>query len=237
MPRLPRCCPPAIPQHIIQRGNNRQPCFAGKPDFSFYLNCMNEAARSCCVDIHAWVLMSNHVHILATPHLSDGISRMMQGIGRRYVLYFNKRYRRSGTLWEGRFRSCLIDSEQYLLRCYHYIEMNPVRAGIIGAPEDYPWSSYKCNALGKQSRLIVPHAQYQSLGKTPQERAMCYRNLCRELLTQQQVQDIRKTVNSGMALGSERFKDEMEMLLKRRVRPAIGEKNAVPNHLNNGNGF
>lgn len=235
MPRLARCCPAGIPQHIIQRGNNRQPCFASKADFAFYLGCLDDAARTHCVDIHAWVLMTNHVHLLASPRKGDGISLMMQDVGRKYVLNFNKHHNRSGTLWEGRFKSCLIESERYLLQCYRYIEMNPVRAGMVTGPEHYPWSSYKCNALGRHSRLVVPHEQFLLLGQTSRERTAAYQALCHEQLIPDQVDDIRKALNTGMALGSDRFKSEMECLLSRRVRP--GQRGRMVANLNISNGF
>ena len=237
MPRLPRYSPIGIPQHIIQRGNNRQPCFAAKSDYAFYLRCVDDAARAHCVDIHAWVLMTNHVHLLASSRQENGISNLMQSIGRRYVLYFNKRHNRSGTLWEGRFRSCLIDSEHYLLRCYRYIEMNPVRAGMVSGPEQYPWSSYKCNALGKPSRLVVPHEQYLLLGRSPQQRAVAYQQICHDQHDPDPLEEIRQAINSGMALGSDHFKGELELLLNRRVRPGRRGRRGVMADLNISNGF
>jgi len=134
MVRLPRICLPGIPQHIIQRGNNRQPCFASDEDFATYAHWLDEYARKCEVAIHAWVFMTNHVHLLATPRTEDGISRLMQTLGRHYVRYFNYTYKRSGTLWEGRFKSCVVDEENYLLICQRYIELNPVRANMVVSP-------------------------------------------------------------------------------------------------------
>lgn len=238
MPRLPRSCPAGLPQHVIQRGNNRQPCFASADDFRVYLACLDRASRQYCVDIHAWVLMTNHVHLLASPCNSGGISAMMQSLGRDYVTYFNQRYQRSGTLWEGRFRSCVIESEQYLLCCYRYIELNPVRAGMVAAPGDYVWSSYRSNAWGKRSQLIVPHEQYLLLGKTAAERMAAYRELFRLVLDDGQLNEIRKTLNTGMALGSERFKDEIGSRWGRRVRPGLkGRPDHGKANLNNLNGL
>lgn len=147
MPRLPRFGLLGIPQHVIQRGNNRQPCFADEEDYQFYLECAQTASKRCGCAVHAYVLMTNHVHLLVTPHRKEAVPRFMQHIGRRYVQYFNFRYRRSGTLWEGRYKASLVDTEAYVLKCYRYIEMNPVRAGMVRGPSDYRWSRHRHNAL------------------------------------------------------------------------------------------
>jgi len=155
MARLPRLCLSGIPQHIIQRGSNRQACFASAEDFAAYANWLQECADKYDVAVHAWVFMTNHVHLLVTPSSSDGVSKMMQTLGRYYVRYFNNTYRRTGTLWEGRFKSCVIDAEEYLLTCYRYIELNPVRAGMVESPSDYAWSSYGANGLGIDTKLCT----------------------------------------------------------------------------------
>lgn len=160
MARLPRICPPGIPQHIIQRGNNRQVCFASEEDFAAYAHWLEQYSREYQVAIHAWVFMTNHVHLLVTPEREDSVSRMMQTLGRHYVRYFNYSYKRSGTLWEGRFKSCLVEEENYLLICQRYIELNPVRAGMVGSPADYSWSSYRANGLSKPAKLLTPHHIY-----------------------------------------------------------------------------
>ena len=148
-------------QHIIQRGNNRQACFACDQDMAFFASLLHEYSRKFSVSLHAWVFMTNHVHFLTSPHKIDGISNMMQSVGRRYVRYFNREYRRSGTLWEGRFKSCVVDAENYLLICQRYIEINPVRAkGMVDHHSDYPWSSYGYNALGDVDPLITQHEEY-----------------------------------------------------------------------------
>jgi putative transposase len=157
MARLNRLCPVGIPQHIVQRGNNRQVCFNGDEDMAAYANWLKEFSVKFQVDIHAWVFMTNHVHLLATPRIENGISKMMQSLGRQYVRYFNYTYKRSGTLWEGRFKSCVIQSADYLLKCYRYIELNPVRASMVNYPDEYRWSSYHANALGVESALCTPH--------------------------------------------------------------------------------
>ncbi len=151
MARLARVAPVGVPQHIIQRGNNRQVCFAGEEDMKAYLHWLKEMSKKYQVDIHAWVLMTNHVHLLCTPWKENAVSQMMQSLGRLYVRYFNHTYQRSGTLWEGRFKSCLVQSERYLLELYRYIELNPVRADMVDKPSDYSWSSYAINALGVES--------------------------------------------------------------------------------------
>lgn len=220
MARLARLSPVGIPQHIIQRGNNRQACFCCDQDFIAYAGWLKEYARKHYVDIHAWVLMTNHVHLLVTPQTEEGVSKLMQSLGRMYVRYFNREYKRTGTLWEGRFKSCLVQSEDYLLQCYRYIKLNPVRAGMVEDPAEYIWSSYQCNALGKQSTLIKPHDEYLRLGKDVAEREENYRELFKYHVDGQLIKDLREATNKGMALGSERFKEEIEFNYKRRVKPA-----------------
>ena len=219
MPRLSRLCPEGIPQHIIQRGNNRSVCFCSEDDLAFYTYCLKKYSLKYEVDIHAWVFMTNHVHLLGTPNKEGAVSRMMQSVGRMYVRYFNKTYRRSGTLWEGRFKSCLVESERYLLECYRYIELNPVVANMVQDPGDYYWSSYQCNALGKASELLKPHEEYLALGKSTDERLKNYRELFKYHVDEEMITDIRESVNKGMAIGSERFKKQIERTYHRRVVP------------------
>ncbi len=220
MARLPRLCPPGIPQHVIQRGNNRSICFADVQDFSAYANWLKEYSQKYHVAVHAWVFMTNHVHLLVTPSTRDGVSAMMQALGRRYVQYFNFQYRRSGTLWEGRFKSSLVQSENYLLQCYRYIELNPVRAAMVGEPSDYAWSSYQCNAHGVESELCTPHEEYLKLATDKEKRLSSYRALFKAHVEVELLEQIRSSVNKGLSLGSDCFKDEVEMLYGRRVRPA-----------------
>ena len=219
MARLSRICPAGYTQHIIQRGNNRQACFAHVSDYAAYADWLHVASQKYAVDVHAWVFMTNHIHLLVTPQTPDGISRMMQTLGRRYVRFFNHTYRRTGTLWEGRFKSCLVDTEGYLLSCQRYIEMNPVRAGMVEAPSDYHWSSYHTNALGVSSRLCTPHPTFLRLGSTEAERQKAYRHLFTTPLSNELIDVLRSTVNKGMALGNSRFKQEIEELTGRRVTP------------------
>ncbi|MCW8965815.1 MAG: transposase [Candidatus Pacearchaeota archaeon] len=220
MARLPRIGPLGIPQHIIQRGNNRQVCFAGEQDMGVYAHYLEEYAQQFSVAIHAWVFMTNHVHLLATPYDHEAVSKMMQALGRRYVRYFNREYRRSGTLWEGRFKSSLVQSEVYLLQCQRYIELNPVRANMVSDPAEYVWSSYQSNALGKKIALYTPHEEYLKLGKTDEQRQKAYRSLFYSHVEDGLIEDIRSAVNKSMAFGNDRFKQEIEALCGRRIRPA-----------------
>ncbi len=218
MARLSRVCPVGIPQHVIQRGNNRQVCFAGEQDFAAYAGWLKDYANTYQVDIHAWVLMTNHVHLLCTPQTNNAVSHLMQSLGRQYVRYFNSSYRRTGTLWEGRFKSCLVQEETYLLQLYRYIELNPVRAGMVEQPSDYVWSSYPINALGKLSELCTPHSLYLALGREPLERQANYRELFKHHVEGTLLENIRVATNKGLALGCDRFKEDIENLTGRRMR-------------------
>lgn len=220
MARLPRVSPLGIPQHIIQRGNNRQACFASEQDLAAYAHWLGDYSRQFSVAIHAWIFMTNHVHLLGTPYKAGGISNMMQALGRRYVRYFNREYRRSGTLWEGRFKSSLVQSETYLLQCQRYIELNPVRAGMVADPADYTWSSYQCNGLGRESALCTQHEEYFKLGTSKSERTAIYRSLFQAHVDRRLIDDIRNSVNKGLALGTDRFKEETEALCGRRFKSA-----------------
>jgi len=217
MARLVRVAPVGVPQHIIQRGNNRQVCFAGEEEMKAYLNWLKEMSKKHHVDVHAWVLMTNHVHLLCTPQEEKAVSRMMQSIGRLYVRYYNYIYQRSGTLWEGRYKSCLVQNERYLLEIYRYIELNPVRANMVDEPSDYSWSSYAINALGMESDLQTPHPEYLALGKTKAERLINYRELFKAHVETELLEEIRASVNKGLALGNERFKTQIESLTNQRV--------------------
>jgi putative transposase len=218
MPRRARLSIPGIPWHIIQRGNNRSVCFHAEEDFQFYLHYLQEFAIKFGCAIHAYVLMTNHVHLLLTPQQSDSASLLMKHLSQRYVQYINRTYKRSGTLWEGRFRSCLTQTEDYVLACYRYIELNPVRAGMVNKPQDYRWSSYHTNALGKASSLIVPHEEYLRLGREQNTRLESYRALFKAHLDEETVGQIRNATNGNYALGSERFQQEIETVLGRRAK-------------------
>lgn len=217
MARLPRIGLPGIPHHIIQRGNNRQACFGSDEDYAAYTHWLGEYALKYQVAIHAWVFMTNHVHLLVTPASEQGVSRLMQTLGRHYVRYFNYTYERTGTLWEGRFKSCVVEAEDYFLQCQRYIELNPVRAGMVDFPGDYPWSSFHSNGLGQPAKLWSPHPVYQQLGNTVTERASVYSELFRGQVDAAVLNKIRQTTNQGMALGSDRFRQEVERLAGRRA--------------------
>ncbi len=219
MARLPRYFVEGQAQHIIQRGNNREPIFADDSDIHFYNECLQEAAEQQGLAIHAYVLMTNHVHILATPDTAQSISKTLQSLGRRYVQYFNQTYGRTGTLWEGRYRATLIDSERYLLTCMRYIELNPVRAGMVKHPLDYPWSSYAANARGGEDKLVSPHSLYKRLGRNPQARQSAYRQLFRAALGKGELDAIREATNTGWVLGNDRFREKIEQLSGRRTAP------------------
>ena len=219
MSRLPRFVLPGQPQHIIQRGNNREPIFADEEDYQFYLNRVKASAKTHGVDVHAYVLMTNHVHILVTPWTENGISGMMQGIGRHYVQYFNHRYGRTGTLWEGRYRAALLDREAYLFSCYRYVELNPVRAGMMTHPAEYPWSSYQCNALGTPNSLITPHPLYTSLDRDDENRQSIYRSHFDVHLDDKTIDEIRDATNKAWVLGNDRFREKISRLLNRPAGP------------------
>ncbi len=217
MARGNRVCPAGVAQHLIQRGNNGQPCFGGREDFGAYAHWLREAAERHRVAIHAWVFMTNHVHLLATPFTDEGVSRMMQHLGRRYVRYFNHVHGRTGTLWEGRFKACVVQDSAYLMRCYRYIELNPVRARMVSDPADYRWSSYRVNALGIQSVLCTPHEIYRGLGQGA-ERLTAYRALFAAQVDDEPIAEIREATRRGHALGDERFVREMEARTGTRLR-------------------
>ena len=218
MARLQRATPAGIPVHLLHRGNNRQACFKNNGDYSAFLWWLREYSEKFMVEIHAWALMENHYHLLCTPQVEDGLSLMVQALGRQYVRYFNRLNQRTGTLWEGRYRSCLVQPESYLLEMYRYIELNPVRAALASNPAEFNWSSYQINASGKPSALCKPHAEYLKLGETRAECAENYKLKCKSGLDEKKLEEIRKSINKGLAFGDERFKIEVEELTGRRQR-------------------
>jgi putative transposase len=215
-----------VPCHVVQRGNNRDACFFGHDDYRVYLDVLRDACLRYQVKVHAYVLMTNHVHLLLTPQTSEGISRVMQSIGRRYVQYVNKTYRRCGTLWESRHKASLVDAEQYLLACYRYIELNPVAAEMVAHPGAYRWSSYGRNAWGQGNDLVCSHEIYDALGASPAETQQRYRELFSSELSRKTAHEIRVAASFSMPLGNERFKKQIESVLGRplghvkRGRPA-----------------
>jgi putative transposase len=192
MARQPRFVLPGQPQHVIQRGNNRDVIFVAEEDYQFFLEKLALACQRFGCQVHAYVLMTNHVHLLMTPDAEKSIGQVMQSVGW---------YRRTGTLWEGRYKATLIDAEDYLLNCYRYIELNPVRAGMVNHPGAYPWSSYRCTALGKENCLVTPHALYGQLGLNEAECQQCYRGLFAQPLDEQVVERIREATNKTWLLG------------------------------------
>ena len=218
MPRKPRFQLPGIPQHIVQRGNNREPCFYATVDYHRYLDDLGNALKANHCDLHAYVLMTNHVHLLITPQTEHGLSHTMQDTGRKYVRYINTAYRRTGTLWEGRYKASLVDSEAYLLTCMRYIEMNPVRAAMVEHPGDYRWSSYAANAAGKQDSIVCPHSLYLQLGRDAPDRQLAYRELFRHAIDSDRLHQLRKALNQDLVLGREDFKDKIAQMTRRQVR-------------------
>ncbi len=233
MPRKARFNLLGVPQHVIQRGNNREPCFFSEADYIRYLEDLQTAADKHQCHIHAYVLMTNHVHILVTPFNDVGISLMMQSLGRRYVKYINHTYHRTGTLWEGRYKASLVDSERYLLTCMQYIESNPVRASMVEHPGDYKWSSYIDNAYGRLSFNLNPHPLYLSLGNSSEQRREAYRELFSVILGKESLHEIRDSLNHELVLGRSYFKDKIEEMTKRQVRlgqpgrPRIEEEEGI----------
>ena len=233
MARKSRFNIPGIPQHIIQRGNNREPCFFAEEDYYRYLNDLKESAKKNNVAIHAYVLMTNHVHLLVTPGQDFGIAHMMQDLGRKYVRYVNHTYRRTGTLWEGRYKASLVDSEAYLLTCMRYIELNPVRANMVVHPSEYRWSSYMANAQGCVDILVSEHPIYSSLSKDKEGRQHAYRELFGTDIDRTQIHEIRDTLNQELVLGRDDFREKIEAMTKRQVRqgklgrPCINEEQAI----------
>ncbi|MDZ7851973.1 MAG: transposase [Halomonas sp.] len=211
MVRPARILLPNTPLHLVQRGNNRSACFLYRGDARRYLEFLDEARQEYRVDVHAYVLMTNHVHLLATPcDDPQGISYMMKSLGQRYAQYFNNRHERTGGLFEGRYYSCLIGEEPYLFACYRYIELNPVRAGMVEQPGDYLWSSYQTNALGAHDPIITPHTLYLDSASDPQRRQHHYRQLFDAPLPDATLEDIRQQTRRGHPFGSEAWRERLQ---------------------------
>jgi len=212
--------PIGVPQHIVQRGNNREACFFADEDYLFYLRCLGEAARSHARRVHAYVLMPDHMHLLATPRTRGGFAGMLQTVRDRYAQYIRHTYRRSNAVWEGHYRASLVQPEHYLLDCYRYIEFNPVRAAIVEHPANYPWSSHVHHALGLSDELVTEHARYRNLGADAGERRQAYRELCRDPLDPGVLNLIRIALNEELVLGDTQFRRQIEMAQDRRLSPA-----------------
>lgn len=231
MARQPRLTVPGYPHHVIQRGNNRQPIVLDDADRLRLLALLAEHAPRCKVALHAYVLMDNHFHLLATPETQDGLPQMMQAVGRSYVRYFNNRHGRSGTLWEGRYKSTLIETERYLLACMVYIDLNPVRAGMVAEPAQYGWSSHR-HCIGQAvDKLVTPHALLWNLGNTPFAREAAYRDLVRAGISLQQQEALTHTALTGWALGSAAFLKSLQEETTRRLAPGQRGRPRLPGSL------
>ena len=217
MARLPRLTLPGYPHHIIQRGNNRQTVFSSAADYQMFLALLDESARKFGVALHAYVLMGNHFHLLATPSTVEGLPQMMQAAGRRYVRYFNDTHTRSGTLWEGRYRGTVIDAGHYLLACMAYMDLNPVRAGLVAEAKDHPWSSYGHYAGLRVDSLLTPHPLVWALGNTPFAREAAYAELVRSGISPERQEQLTRSALSGWALGGEAFLAELQKHTDRRL--------------------
>jgi putative transposase len=205
MARLPRLPVVGLTHHVTQRGNNRCAIFTGARDYAFFRQCLESAANRYACHVHAYVLMTNHVHLLVTPFEIGAIGKLMQSVGRRYVLAFNRSNSRTGTLWEGRYKATAIDTERYLFACYRYIEMNPVRAGLADDPRDYRWSSYRANALGWLDSIVMPHERFDALGADAGTRQRAYRGLFDIPVDEPTLQLIRAATKKGSVLGEDQF--------------------------------
>jgi len=227
MPRKPRFIVPDVPVHVVQRGRSREPVFYDDADYLVYLRRLKDAAERYHCKIHAYVLMTNHIHILATPSDTQGISRMMQYIGRHYVPYINRTYGGSGSIWEGRYKANLVQDEIYLLTCMRYIELNPVRANMTNTPEQYRWSSFHRNGRGQKDEIVTPHDLYHRLGKNEENRRFCYASLFEVHVSDCELDDIRKAWQTGTPLGNDSFRQKIEDNLgctvgqSRRGRPNL----------------
>ena len=226
MPRHSRIIVPGLPVHAIQRGNNRSACFVDDEDRTVYLRQMARLSMEEGCALHAYCLMTNHVHLLLTPERQESCEGFFRRLSLVYVQHVNRKYRRTGALWEGRFRSCLVESERYLFACYRYVELNPVRAGMVKSAVDYRWSSHRANAHGETDACITPHPEYIGLGQTVSERCAGYRETFRVDMAAVVIEKIRATTNSGYALGSKAFRLGVSRALGRRVEP--GEPGRPP---------
>lgn len=219
MARLPRLTLPGHPHHVIQRGNNRQPVFAGDDDYRQLLSLLESHARELKVAVHAYVLMPNHFHLLATPETERGLPELMQAVGRRYVRHFNAKQGRTGTLWEGRYRSTLLQPDRYLLPCMAYLDLNPVRNGLAAEPAGYPWSSHRHYTGIANDRLVTPHPMFWALGDTPFAREQAYAQLVTAGLNEKTQRTLTDATHRGWALGDERYLAELEKAGTRRAAP------------------
>ena len=221
MPRRPRFHVDHVPLHIVQRGHNRERCFFADADYRHYLKWLREALTGAECTLHAYVLMTNHVHLLLTPRSAEAVPKALISLGRRYVQYVNRTYERTGTLWDGRYKSSLIQSNRYLLACQRYIELNPVRAAIVRDPANYPWSSYRMHAFGQPDELVSPHPLYWALGRDGPERQAAYRRLFDTGTDTPAIDDIRLAARQSQPVGDRLFHTAVENAVgvRREARP------------------
>ena len=219
MPRRLRTLFPNIPAHIVQRGNNRLPCFFCDNDRRFYLAQLSELAALFECRVHAYVLMTNHVHLLLTPTCANGVSSLMKHLGQRYAQFINRVHQRTGALWEGRFYSTAVEGGRYLFTCYRYIELNPVRAGMVRHPGDFAWSSYRANAEHDTPNILTPHADYLALSDNEGERSRIYRMLFELSIDEQANEELREMTRGGFAFGGKEFKERLSALSGRPMEP------------------
>jgi putative transposase len=220
-PRRSRIHLDGVPLHIVQRGHNREPCFFAEDDYGTYLHWLSKAVAESECALHAYVPMTNHVHLLLTPKKAEAVPKLIISLGRRYVQYINRSYRRTGTLWDSRYKSSLVQAETYLLACQRYIELNPVRAAMVDDPAHYRWTSYRANGLGHPDVRLSPHPLYSALGQDDKDRQAAYRGLFRAHLDRTAIDDIRLALNQGPPLGNERFYAKIEQMtgIRREAKP------------------
>ena len=234
MPRRPRIQLDRVPLHIVQRGHNREACFFGEEDYASYLHWLGEALVESECQLHAYALMTNHVHLLLTPKKAATVPRLLMSMGRRYVQYINRTHHRTGTLWESRYKSSVVQAEPYLLSCMRYIELNPVRAAMVDDPAHYRWTSYRRNGLGQADSRITAHPIYDALGLSEKSRQSAYRALFRAALASDTIDDIRLALNQNQPLGNSRFHAQIERKLgerreaRPRGRPKLTRDDGVP---------
>lgn len=224
---MPRFFLPNTPLHVIVRGNNRSAIFCSDEDRAFMHRCLRRATRINGVAVHAYVFMTNHVHLLVTPLTARSLPRAVQMVGRTYVRQYNDKYARSGTLWEGRYRSTIVDDEHYLLTCMRYIEQNPVRAGMVGHASEFPWSSFACNALGARDPLVTHHPLYLALSNEPRVRGAAYREAVGLPIPVDELDRIRDASHHGWALGGDAFREYVSRLDRRADRRPLGRPRGV----------
>ncbi len=205
MDNKPRFAVPGVPQHVVQRGRDCAPCFSHESDYSFFLDCARDAAVQHLCAVHAYVLMRDHVHFLVTPASAEGITHFMRQLRRRYAVYYDGVRGNAGVPWEGRFRASLVEARAFLLTCYRYVELNPVRVGLVDHPGSYRWSSYMGNAFGRPDPVITPHSLYLELGSSEYRRQCAYRSLFQAPFDDGELRRIRAALNREGILGDDAF--------------------------------